>query len=171
MEQPYQGIVEMLGDSLSHSLANYFSRSAQIQSHIVLLATRAICGGILLQLMPEKTEPVLADDWRRMGLLAGTLRAADLREGIDAGLVGRMFAEDDIRVFQARPAAFRCRCSRERAEEVLQLLGETETTSACKEQGRLEVICEYCGRKETFDAIDIGRLFAGQPQQGSDSLH
>jgi len=170
MERPYQGIVEMAGDSLSQSLENYFARSVQVQSHLTLAADQSVSGGILLQQMPEKGK-LLEDDWRRLGLLAATLRKDDLSVGIAAMLVGKLFAEDDVRVFRPRPVAFRCGCSRKRTEEVLRLLGEEETRSACEEQGKVEVTCEYCGRKRSFDPVDISRLFAGQPIEGSATLH
>jgi len=170
LERPYQGIVEMLGDSLSQSLENYFTRSAQVQSHLMLVANHSVCGGILLQQMPEKGDP-LQDDWHRLGLLAATLRCEDMSNGIGAMLVGKLFAEDDVRVFQPRPTVFKCRCSRHRAEEVLRLLGEEETRSACEEQGKVDVICEYCSRKRSFDPVDISKLFAERTVEGSATVH
>jgi molecular chaperone Hsp33 len=170
MERPYQGIVEMLGDSLSQCLENYFSQSVQVHSHLILVANHSFCGGLLLQQMPEKGKP-LEDDWRRLGLLAATLRTEDLGDGIGAMLVGNLFAEDDVRVFQPRPASFKCGCSRERAEEVLRLLGEDDATSAGQEQGKVDVICEYCGRRRSFDPVDISRLFADQSVGGSATVH
>jgi len=153
-ERPYQGIVEMAGDSLSESLQNYFTRSVQVASHLVLVSDRSICGGILLQQMPDKHEP-LTDDWRRLGFLAETIRCADVLDGIGTMLVGKLFSEDDVRVFQARPTVFRCRCSRRRAEQVLRLLGEADARAACEEQGVVDVTCEYCGEVRSFDAVDI----------------
>jgi len=170
MEQPYQGIVQMLGETLGESFENYFSRSAQIESHMVLVADDLVCGGILLQQMPEQGTPV-ADDWHRLALLAATLRTSDFSPGIGAPLVGRLFAQDDVRVFAARPVVFRCGCSRERAEEVLGLLGESDTRDACAQQGRVDVICEFCGQKQSFDAVDISRIFSDQSLQGSDTVH
>jgi molecular chaperone Hsp33 len=170
MERPYQGIVEMQGDSLSQSLENYLAQSVQVHSHMTLMADQSVSGGILLQQMPEKGKP-LEDDWRRLGLLVSTLRTDDLSDGIAAMLVGKLFAEDDVRVFRPRPVVFRCGCSRKRTEEVLRLLGEKETRSACEEQGRVDVICEYCGRKRSFDPVDISRIFTDQPITGSATLH
>jgi molecular chaperone Hsp33 len=170
MERPYQGIVEMLGGSLSQSLENYFAQSVQVQSHLMLVANPSFCGGVLLQQMPEKGKP-LEDDWRRLGLLAATLRIEDLSNGVGAMLVGKLFAEDDVRVFQPRAATFKCGCSRERAEEVLRLLGKDDATSAGEDQGEVDVICEYCGQKQSFDSVDISRLFADQPVGGSATVH
>ena len=84
--------------------------------------------------------------------------------------LGKLFAEDDVRVFESKPVAFRCRCSQQRAEEVLRMLGEEETREAVEEQGIVDVTCEYCGRQRSFDPIDISRLFTDNAVSGPDSL-
>lgn len=170
MERPYQGIVEVSGASLADSLENYYARSAQIPSHIQLVSEPASCGGILLQQMPEKDSP-LEDDWRRLGLLAATLRPDDIAAGVGIDLLSHLFAEDDVRVFRPKAASFRCRCSRKRAEDVLRMLGPEETEAACVERGRVDVTCEYCGRTRSFDAVDVSRLFSEHVVEGTDRLH
>ncbi|MDX1403452.1 MAG: Hsp33 family molecular chaperone HslO [Woeseiaceae bacterium] len=169
-ERPYQGIVEISPESLAASLEHYFERSVQVPSHLQLAGDDVKCGGILLQQMPGES-PTVEDDWRRLGLLAKTLRAEDLTEGASHDLLHRLFAEDDVRAFTPRGARFRCRCSRRKVEEVLRLLGETETRAACEQQGKVEVTCEYCGRLRVFDAVDVARVFAEQAIGGSDSVH
>ncbi|MEM7504585.1 MAG: Hsp33 family molecular chaperone HslO [Pseudomonadota bacterium] len=169
-EQPYQGIVEIAGETLADSLQVYYARSAQIPSHLSLVATADRCGGILLQQMPG-SEPAAQDDWERLGLMAATLGDKDLTRGIDAGLVGRLFPEDDVRVFRGRPTMFRCRCTRGRAANVLQLLGAEDCHAASEEQGTVVVTCEYCGRRESFDRVDIAELFANTAAPHSDSVH
>ena len=170
MERPYQGIVEVTGESLANSLENYYERSAQIPSHIQLVSETSSCGGILLQQMPEKAGP-LEDDWRRLGMLAATLRPGDFTAGVGIDLLAHLFAEDDVRVFRPRAATFRCRCSRKRAEDVLRMLGAEETAAACEENGRVDVTCEYCGRTRSFDAVDVSRLFQDHAVEGTDRIH
>jgi molecular chaperone Hsp33 len=170
MERPYQGIVEVTGESLADSLENYYARSAQIPSHIQLVSEASSCGGILLQQMPEKASP-LEDDWRRLGLLAATLRPQDIAHGVGIDLLAHLFAEDDVRVFRPQAATFKCRCSRKRAENVLKMLGAEETAAACEETGRVDVTCEYCGRTRSFDAVDVSRLFSDHGIEGTDRVH
>jgi len=170
MDRPYQGIVEVSPDSLAASLENYFAQSVQIPSHLVLLTSSSFCGGILLQQMPGEME-ASEDDWRRLGFLIATLRPADLAEGATPELLHKLFAEDDVRVFNSRPSRFHCRCSQSRVEEVLRLLGETETRAALAEKGSVEVTCEYCGLARSFDPVDVSRVFSGQVLAGSDLLH
>ena len=170
MERPYQGIVEISPESLGTSLENYFARSVQVPSHVHLAHDRVLCGGILLQQMPEESA-TLEDDWRRLGFLAKTLRPQDLADGASHELLHKIFAEDDVRVFKLRQARFHCRCTQQRVEEVLRLLGEEQTRAACEEQGKVEVTCEYCGRLRIFDAVDVTRVFTEQAVSGSDSVH
>jgi len=170
MERPYQGIVTISPDSLAASLENYFAQSVQVPSHLHLECNEAVCGGFLLQQMPEKS-PMLEDDWLRLGILANTLRAQDLAGGASHDLLHNIFAEDDVRAFKPREARFRCRCTQQKVEEVLRLLGEEETRAACEEQGRVEVTCEYCGRLRIFDVVDVTRVFTEQAVSGSDSVH
>ena len=167
-ERPYQGIVEINRTSLAASLENYFLRSVQVPSHVVLISDDELAGGLLLQQMPGQLM-LDDDDWNRLGFVAATLRNEDLHGAAGIELIGKLFAEDDVRVFEPKPVAFRCRCSRRRAEEVLRMLGEDESTSAVEEQGEVEVTCEYCGRRRSFDAIDISRLFADNVVIGPDS--
>ena len=167
-ERPYQGIVEVNRESFSASLENYFSRSAQVPSHVALLSDDELCGGILLQKMPGQA--IDPDDWRRLGLLAKTLSKDDFTRDSALDLIGKLFNEDDVRVYQGKPVIFKCRCSQKRAEDVLRMLGAEEINAALDEQGPLEVTCEYCGRMRRFDAVDASRLFADNVVRGPDSV-
>lgn len=168
-ERPYQGIVEIARSSLADSLENYFARSVQVPSHVALVSNASLSAGILLQQMPGQ-HGLEEDDWNRLGYLAATLRTGDFDSADGMGLIGKLFAEDDVRVFEPRPVVFRCRCSRRRTEEVLRMLGEDETRDVLAERGQVDVTCEYCGRRRTFDPIDVSRLFTANAVAGPDSL-
>ncbi|MBT8083982.1 MAG: Hsp33 family molecular chaperone HslO [Woeseia sp.] len=170
MERPYQGIVEVCGESLAQSLEHYYERSAQLPSHVVLIGEQAVAGGLLLQRMPQGGE-LDEDDWRRLGLLAATLRAEELRDGAELALLAKLFAEDDLRVLESREVSFHCRCSQQRTEDVLRMLGVEEAEQALGSRGRIDVTCEYCGRLRSFDEVDVKRLFAPPAGQASSRLH
>ncbi len=167
-ERPYQGIVEVRHESFASSLENYFSRSVQVPSHVALVSNERMSGGILLQQMPG--ESVDEDDWLRLGLLAKTLRSRDFSNLSGIDFIGRIFNEDDVRVFRGKPVVFQCRCSLERVEDVLRMLGEAEARSALDEHGHMDVTCEYCGRRRRFDAVDVSRLFAANVVGGPGRL-
>ncbi len=168
-DQPYQGIVAIEGLSLADSLEHYFERSVQVPSHLVLIANEQHAGGILLQQMPGQA--IDADDWHRLGLMINTLSAGELASDEGIELLRKLFAEDDVRVRQPNPVAFRCRCTDKKVADVLRMLGEAETRAVLDEQGKIEVVCEYCGAKRDFDAVDVTQLFAANSVSGPDSLN
>ena len=167
-DRPYQGIVDIDDTSLAASLEHYFLRSVQLPSHLALVANEAVTGGLLLQQVPGQA--IDEDDWNRLRLLAKTLCSNDFDGDAGIGLIGKLFAEDDVRVYASRDVNFRCRCSRRKTEDVLKMLGETESRETLAEQGSIEVICEYCGRQRHFDAVDVERLFVENVIQGPDSV-
>jgi len=157
-ERPYQGIVAIESESLSSSLEHYFDRSVQVPSHVALVADANVAGGVLLQQMPggEMRE----DDWNRLHFLVQTLTTRDFGGKAGLGLIGKLFAEDDVRVNKKRAVSFQCRCSDQKVEDVLKMLGEAESREALNTTGEIEVVCEYCGQKRLFDSVDVSRLFA-----------
>jgi hypothetical protein len=99
-ERPYQGIVEIDDTSLAASLEHYFARSVQVPCHVVLVANEDVAGGVLLQQIPGQA--IDEDDWNRLHFLAETLGFADFESAAGIKLIGKLFAEDDVRVYERR---------------------------------------------------------------------
>jgi molecular chaperone Hsp33 len=113
-------------------------------------------GSPLQELDPEEID----DAWRRVQLLGDTLKPEELQTLSDRNLLHRLFAEDDLRLFESAPVFFRCRCSRERVTGMLRSLGAEEVRSILAEQGHVEVRCDFCNRAYRFDAVDVEQLFS-----------
>ncbi|MEX0733089.1 MAG: Hsp33 family molecular chaperone HslO [Steroidobacteraceae bacterium] len=174
----YQGVVPLVAAELSYCLEQYFERSEQLPSRMMLAATQDRAAGLLLQRVAvdrssSATELADADDaWRRIGLLAGTVSPRELLDTPCRELLRRLFREDDIRLFEGSAVYFQCSCSRERVAGILQALGGDEVHALLRERGDVEVRCEFCNRAWRFDAVDVAGLFsAGAPQQAPRGLH
>jgi molecular chaperone Hsp33 len=173
----YQGIVELSGATLADCAQHYFRQSEQIQAGIKLAVARTAtdptgaggawrAGGLMLQRVPpEGGYGVIADDvedgWRRAMVL---MSSATEKELVDPGLsphrlLFRLFHEDGVRVFDTHPLEARCRCSRRRIETILRAFPADELDDMRKELVTT-VTCEFCSRRYTFDADEIGRLAA-----------
>lgn len=159
----YQGIVEVMGDSLAQSLEHYLQNSEQLETRLWLAADAQAASGMLLQRMPtQQTENIVDEDaWPRMVHLADTVKDAELLSLPANEIIHRLFHEEDVRLFSAVPVAFRCACSRERVQNTLRMLGEGEMKSVLLEQGSVSVDCEFCRQHYEFDAVDVAALFAG----------
>jgi molecular chaperone Hsp33 len=174
----YQGVVPLVSPRLAGCLEEYFERSEQLPSRLVLVSTPDRAAGLLLQRVAlgdsgTEAERAEADDaWRRLGLLAATVSAKELLDMPCRELLRRLFREDDIRLFDGTPVFFQCSCSRERVAGILQALGGEEVRSLLAERGDIEVRCEFCNRAWRFDAVDVAGLFSpGAPQQAPPGLH
>jgi len=155
----YQSIVPLEGESLSASLESYFARSEQLATRLWLTAGDASASGMLLQMLPDKQGE--SDAWQHVTVLSDTLKQAELAGLSAQEILHRLYNEDDVRLFDGAPVAFRCQCSRERIEDTLRGLGHDEVQSILKEQGRIDVDCEFCGRRYSFDVVDAESLFSG----------
>lgn len=155
----YQSIVPLEGASLSASLERYFERSEQLATRLWLTAGDGSASGLLLQMLPDRQGD--RDAWQHVTVLGETVKDVELAGLSAQELLHRLYNEDDVRLFEGAPVAFRCRCSRERIEDTLQSLGHAEVESILKEQGSVAVDCEFCGRRYAFDAVDVQSLFSG----------
>jgi molecular chaperone Hsp33 len=177
----YQGIVPLAGASMGDCLRSYFEHSEQLPTRLWLRADGDSASGLLLQRLPVTARPSgvtesgaggvseeeIEDAWRRVQLVAGTVTPEELATLEDRELLRRLFAEDDVRMFQSAPVFFRCRCSRERVGNMLRALGREEVDSVLEEFGQVEVRCEFCSRAYRYDAVDCAVLFAGDAHPGA----
>lgn len=168
--EPYQGVVSLRGERLAEALEDYFERSEQLPTRIHLTANESAAAGLLLQRLPD-AGLATEDDWNRLTLLAATLQPRELLELDAAALLRRLFHEDDVRLFKPAAFGYRCACSRERTAAMLYALGEAELRQTAREQGTLQVDCEFCGQRYAFDAVDLSGLLAGAPANAATTRH
>jgi len=181
-QQAYQGVVPLTDangqqlPSIAAIINHYMRQSEQIETVLVLAADEQAACGLMIQRLPTQGENNLAqsnladdaedtdDPFRRIVLLAQSVKREELLT-LDADtLLRRLFWQEKVTRFEPLVDAdgphFACSCSRERMAAMLRSLGEDEVRDVLREQGRVEVSCDFCGQQERFDALDVVRLFA-----------
>lgn len=165
--QRYQGLVDLQHAGLAASLENYFVQSEQLPARILLAADHEHAVGLMLQKMPDEGGHAAAlddDAWNRIVHLTATLGADELLGTAPAQLLYRLYHEESVRLFEPRPLAFGCSCSRERVTAMLRSLGRVEVDAAlAARDGEIEVICEFCAQRYTFDRVDAEHLLSVTP--------
>jgi len=169
-KQAYQGIVPLEGESVAQILQNYMLRSEQLDTRLWLAADDSGAAGMLLQKLPGQPGQD-ADAWNRASQLADTVQQDELLQLPAQKLIQRLFHQEDIRLFDAQPVAFRCTCSRLGVAAMLRMLGQEEVNSILEERGSIEVRCEFCNRSQAFDQVDALQIFAQQTAPGSETRH
>jgi len=165
----YQGIVPLSGDSLAASLEAYFARSEQLPTRVLLAADETFGAGVLVQKLPEDTaadDSQLSEVWEQAERGIERLSPEDLLRCPVEELLGRGFADHDMRLFRGAPVQFECRCSQGRVTSLLRALGPDEVRDVLREQGSVTVTCEFCHRPYRFDEDDVQALFADTTPAG-----
>jgi molecular chaperone Hsp33 len=153
----YQGLVALESDSLAGAFEEYFRRSEQLPTRLLLVANDESAAGLMLQKLPGDSGD--EDGWARACALFDTLTPQELLDLPAETLLLRLFHEDDVKLLGSRPLSFACSCSRERVEAMLVSLGEEEAQAAVAD-GQAEVRCEFCGQSYLFSGEQIGDLFS-----------
>jgi molecular chaperone Hsp33 len=165
----YQGIIPLSGDGFGDAVEDYFGASEQLPTRLWLAVSDTRAVGLMLQRLPgDSTDE---DAWGRTCVLADTVTDDELL-GLGVGdLLQRLFHEEDVRLFEPEPIAFRCGCSRMRIADTLRALGQSEVESIVADQGGVDVTCEFCNRRYSFDPVDARGLFsAAVPSIGPETL-
>jgi molecular chaperone Hsp33 len=169
----YQGVTPIEGRTLEEAAIAYFDQSEQIPTAVKLAVGKVYrqgggeewrAGGVIVQFMPgeggarERGEAVLKSDedeeaWSRASAFLNTTQADELLDpGLTAeDLLFRLFHEDGVRVFNARPLIARCSCNADKIAAVLSRYTADDLADLA-DDGRIKVSCEFCRRDYFFDA-------------------
>lgn len=162
--EPYQGIVALEGESLSDAIRQYFESSEQLKTHLQFAVSKESASGILLQALPTD-ERLFADEdgFQRAVALAESFSSAEMLNQEVERLLHLAYHQETVRVFDVEPVAFKCSCSRERIDGMLQGMGLKEVNDILQEQKLIEVTCEFCDETYSYDRVDADALFSATP--------
>jgi molecular chaperone Hsp33 len=158
MRQPYQSLVPLDGDSIAAIFQHYLERSEQQPTRLFLTADSTAAAGLFLQKLPDADRRD-ADAWNRVQILAGTVRPEELAELSAVQLVGRLFPQEDVRLYDPRPVAYHCPEDWAKVGAMLRSLGRQECEAALREHGEIHIQDEICGRDYRFDEAMVAALF------------
>ncbi len=168
----YQGVTPIEGRTLEEAAIGYFAQSEQIPTAVRLAVGKARrpggnevwrAGGVIVQFMPgeggarERGEAALTspDDeeaWNRAAAFLNTTQADELLDPALTAedLLYRLFHEDGVRVFDAKPLRAECSCNARKISAVLARYSADDLADMA-EEGRITVSCEFCRRDYLFD--------------------
>lgn len=150
----YQGIVTLSHPTLSGCLEDYFMRSEQLPTQLILYAgeyeNKPIASGLLLQVMPDGTGT--ENDFEHLATLASTITPEECFTLSADTLLHRLFHEESVEIYPAEKVSFYCGCSQARSANALLMLGEKDLEENFAEnQGIIRMQCECCGKTYVFD--------------------
>ncbi len=172
----YQGIVELRGDHFSDCVDHYFRQSEQLDVWLKVAVDRPQAeasseapppwraGVFMLQRIPDNDgrggiDMASEDDWQHALALAKTLTEIEMLDPAltPPKLLRRLFHEHGVRIYEPRPVAQGCRCSRDRVVGVLRMLSEEELSEMYVDDA-IEVRCEFCAAGYEFSRQEVASL-------------
>ena len=68
--------------------------------------------------------------------------------------------EFSLDILDIKQIEWQCDCSEERLEKVLMTIGVKDLTEIIEEDGKAELVCQFCLKKYNFDEAHLGRILA-----------
>jgi len=155
----YQSVVPIDSTSMSENLMHYFAQSEQLSTRVWLATNKDKASGMLLQLMPGQDTQQREQFWEYAVHLGQTITDEELLTLDNVTILHRLYHETELRLYRGRPLQFKCRCSKDKMKNVLTILGEEDLNQLIKEQGHVEISCDFCNEAYQFDSIDVTMLF------------
>ena len=162
--RPYQSYVPIEGDTISAVFEHYLTQSEQQPAalHAACSEKQAAC--LFLQKLPDadKKDP---DGWDRITRLAATLHADELL-GLPAELIlTRLFHQETVRVFEARPVTHDWPLDWDKVRGMLRSLGRTEVDAVLAEHGEVLIHDDLSNHEYRLSADDVAAIFAEAPTE------
>lgn len=160
VEGMYTGTAELISGEIGDDVSYYLTQSEQTPSAVGLGVRVApdgsvtAAGGYLVQLLPatgEGERDQLEVNIRAMGAVSSAIEEGRTPEEI----LGALMAGVEYRLLEQRDLHFACRCSPERALDVLASVSPDDLEEMIREDGGAEMTCQFCGEVYRFDEEEL----------------
>ena len=164
LKEPYVGTCELLTGEIGDDFAYYFNISEQTPSVVsvgVLIGEDgnvSKAGGYIIQPLPDCEEKVI-DKLESINIKLPSMTYL-MSEGrtID-DIVVNATGDKNIETVYESNAKINCDCSVKRIENTIIALGKEEALKIYGENGILELSCNFCNKKYSFNEEQILKLF------------
>lgn len=163
LKEPYNSSCPLVSGEIGEDLTAYLYHSEQVPSAVgvgVLVNpdhSVQAAGGFLVQLLPGADKELMEEMDRRIAELPPVTKM--LTDGLGGEeILEKIFSGFNPIIYTRKPLAFKCRCSRERLEQILLTLGEKEIKAMIEEQKGAELRCHFCNQLYNFTEEDLQNL-------------
>ena len=163
LKEPYTGQSKLVSGEIAEDLAYYYMMSEQQPSAVALgvlvdkdISVRA-AGGYIIQLLPDISD----EDISKVENAISNIEAISTL--IDKGsspedIMNTLLKDFEMRILDKIELKYSCDCNREKIKIVLKSIGEKEIQSMIDEDGKAEVVCQFCNTKHLFSKDNLEEL-------------
>ncbi len=165
LKEPYSGLSRIVSGEIAEDFANYYFYSEQTPTVISLgvlvdkdLSIRA-AGGIFIQLMPDASEEVISQLEEIIKVLPPISSLID-QNLTPEDILNKYFDKLKPEVISTVDVAYKCNCSKEKIENAMISIGKQDLQKIIDEDGKAQVVCDFCKKEYNFTKEDLERLKA-----------
>ena len=162
MNDFFTSSIDFVYGDLAKDFTYYFASSEQTPS-VVSLGSKfdvdnkcLVCGGIIIQLLPNATEETIVAIEKELSKLNEFSKVLLENDSLE-NIIKYLF-NDDYRVLETVDVRFKCNCSREKFLGGIVSLGTKEIEAMINEGKDVETVCHYCEEKYTFTVDELKSL-------------
>ena len=159
LKEPYTGSSQIISGELAEDFSYYYAVSEQEPTAMALgvkvKGGKCIgAGGVVIQTLPGCPDEYIT---KAENLISNfTDISTKVNElGLD-GIIKNYFNESK---FNEKCTQYHCICNNDYIDSILISLGKKELDDIIKEQGKIEVNCQYCDKKYVYYDSDVKKLF------------
>lgn len=163
LKEPYIGQTSLVSGKIAEDFSNYFYQSDQRPTVVALgvlvdtdLSIKS-AGGLFIQALPGFDESLidkLESDINKFPPISSLFVAHD--DPFD--ILNQYFSDFDLKLLGKKEVQYLCDCNRDRVERSLISLGKQTLTELIEEDGKAELVCDFCNKKYNFSKEELMEL-------------
>ena len=163
LPNPYQSIVELAGNSITHSIEHYFAQSEQLPSRLFFAVDAAHNSqGLLLQYLPTAAQH--SDEQQVATQALAALDANFVQQQLQGNtpaynILRTIWPQQDNVHHNDLPLSFKCQCTRLRMQKALLTMGKAECEKLLNQHQVITVNCDFCGAQQEFNRQQVEQLW------------
>lgn len=162
-ESEYNGLVPLVSGEIAEDFTEYFATSEQKPTVLALgvLVNKdgtQSAGGYMINLMPDATENEITKIEEALKMAPSISELLSENKSLEeiakivTGDKNVQLLENDLEI------KFDCDCSKDKFEKGLISIGKDDLTKIIEEDGKAEIVCQFCNKKYNFNKEELEYL-------------
>lgn len=163
LKEPYIGISPLVSGEIAEDFANYFVNSEQTNTAVVLgvlVDKNGVknAGGYIITPMPDATESDISSVEKAI-FEAGAISRMLEKDMTIEEIAKKVTGDDDLKVIEVNNnPRYECDCNRDKFRKALISIGKNDLKEIVEEDGKAEMVCNFCNKKYNFDKVELEEL-------------
>ena len=162
--------VQIQTGNLAYDFAYYFNTSEQTPTSICLGSifnpdnTCEVCGGILIQLLPDASEDIITKLEDRINNIKDFSNILNQYKD-DYNELLKLFFDEKYEVMGEKEAIFYCPCDKKRFSNALLTLDEKDLKEMINDGKGAEITCHYCNNVYNYTTEELIKILEEKTKQ------